>query len=244
MARTLRDILRESSRLAVLTGAGISAESGIPTFRSPDGIWAKFKPEELANINAFMANPERVWEWYDHRRSIVNKAKPNPGHYALVRMEKFFDRVDIITQNVDGLHQRAGSTHVDELHGSLNEHRCFDCGAPHEISDEESSVPHCARCGGLIRPGVVWFGEELPQDVWKRSEEVVREADLFITVGTSAVVYPAASLPLIALAEGAIVLEVNPERTDFTSRAHLFLQGPAGEHLPKIVTLLEEIRAS
>ena len=174
MIDRLRQVLGKAERVAVLTGAGISAESGVPTFRSPDGIWAKFKPEELSNINAFMHNPDLVWQWYEHRREIVNNAKPNAGHLALVELEKYFERVDIITQNVDGLHERAGSTHIYELHGSLNKHRCLECGKPYTMA-AESDVPHCPECGGLIRPGVVWFGETLPEAAWQASEEAVRK---------------------------------------------------------------------
>lgn len=153
------NILANALRVVVFTGAGISEESGIATFRSPDGIWAKFKPEELANINAFMANPERVWQWYEYRRNVVEEAVPNPGHLAIVELEKIV-RVDVITQNVDGLHTRAGTSRVYELHGSLLKHRCLDCQTPYEISGDEEGIPHCPKCGGLIRPRscVVWGG--------------------------------------------------------------------------------------
>jgi NAD-dependent deacetylase len=140
------EVLRNVTRVAVFTGAGISQESGIATFRSPDGIWAKFKPEELANINAFMANPERVWEWYEYRRNVVNDAVPNAGHLAIAELERIVDRVDVITQNVDGLHVRAGSSRVYELHGSLLKHRCLDCETPYELDDHEEGVPHCPKC--------------------------------------------------------------------------------------------------
>jgi NAD-dependent deacetylase len=239
----LRAQIAKARRVAVLTGAGISAESGVPTFRSPDGIWARFNPEELANINAFMRNPELVWEWYTHRRDVVNNAKPNAGHYALVEMEKYFERVDIITQNVDGLHERAGSTHIHELHGSLNKHRCLDCEAPYALRNDETGVPHCPKCGGLIRPGVVWFGEMLPEDAWQKSEDAVRHCDLFLTVGTSAVVFPAAGLAYDAVDRGAFVIEVNPEPTDFTPYASLSLRGAAGEELPTLIDLVREVRS-
>lgn len=238
----LRNVLKNARNLAVLTGAGISAESGVPTFRSPDGIWAKFKPEELANINAFMRNPDLAWEWYQHRRKIVSDAQPNAGHLALVALEQYFEKMQIATQNVDGLHQRAGSNNVEELHGSLLRHRCLKCNKPCTINDEETDVPHCDECGGLIRPGVVWFGEDLPQDAWQRAEQAAKASDVYLTVGTSAVVYPAASLPFAAIANGAYVIEVNPEETEFTRYADLHLKGKAGEVLPAFVTLLQEVR--
>lgn len=233
------DVLANASRVVVFTGAGISAESGIATFRAPDGIWAKFKPEELANINAFMANPERVWDWYQYRRNVVTEAEPNPGHLAIVELEKIFDRVDVITQNVDGLHSRAGSSRVYELHGSLLKHRCLDCDTPYEVSGDEEGVPHCPKCGRLIRPGVVWFGEDLPEYQWERAVDATINCDLFLSIGTSTIVYPAAQLPFIAVREGKYVIEINPERTEFTRYADLYLEGKAGEVLPKLV---EEFR--
>ena len=235
-------LFQNANHIVVFTGAGISAESGVPTFRSPDGIWAKFKPEELANINAFMSNPERVWEWYQHRRDIVEKAEPNSGHYAIVELERIFDRVDIITQNVDGLHIRAGSTHVYELHGSLHAHRCLNCSTPYTLSLKEQGVPHCPSCGGLIRPGVVWFGEDLPSAIWQQAEEATRSCDIFLSVGTSTVVYPAAQLPFLALSLGKHVVEVNPEPTDLSRQADVALRGPAGEMLPRLVEALRRTR--
>jgi len=238
----LYPIVSQINHIVVFTGAGISAESGVPTFRSPDGIWAKFKPEELANINAFMSNPERVWEWYEHRRTVVDEAKPNPGHYAIVELEELFDRVDVITQNVDGLHARAGSKRIHELHGSLHAHRCLECSAPYSISANEHGVPHCPACGGLIRPGVVWFGEDLPHEVWEQAAEATRTCDLFLSVGTSTVVYPAAQLPFLALSLGKRVIEVNPEVTDLTRHADIVFKGAAGEILPTLIEQFRKIR--
>lgn len=235
-------LFQNANHIVVFTGAGISAESGVPTFRSPDGIWAKFKPEELANINAFMSNPERVWEWYQHRRDVVEKAQPNPGHYAIVELERIFDRVDVVTQNVDGLHIRAGSTHVYELHGSLHAHRCLNCSTPYTLGLKEQGVPHCPSCGGLIRPGVVWFGEDLPSDIWQQAEEATRSCDIFLSVGTSTVVYPAAQLPFLALSLGKHVVEINPEPTDLSRQADVALRGPAGEMLPRLVEELRRTR--
>lgn len=239
---TLRDHIRTATRLAVLTGAGISAESGVPTFRSPGGLWTKFKPEELASMDAFMRNTELVWEWYEHRRQVVETAKPNAGHLALVEMEKYFDRVDIITQNVDGLHTRAGSTRVHELHGSLRDHRCLDCGKPYDLKADETGVPKCPDCGGTIRPGVVWFGEMLPEEPWNKSESAAKQCDIFMTVGTSSLVVPAAYLPYTAASAGAYVIEVNPEETEFTRFADLSLRGLAGEELPKLLAMIRQVR--
>jgi NAD-dependent deacetylase len=241
---TLRERLRTATRIAVLTGAGISAESGVPTFRSPGGLWTKFKPEELASMDAFMRNTELVWEWYEHRRQVVETAQPNAGHLALVEMEKYFDRVDIITQNVDGLHTRAGSTRVHELHGSLRDHRCLDCGKPYDLKDDEVGVPKCPHCGGLIRPGVVWFGEMLPEEPWDKSESAAKQCDIFITVGTSALVVPAAYLPYTAASAGAYVIEVNPEETEFTRFADLSLRGLAGEELPKLIEMIKQVKTA
>jgi NAD-dependent protein deacetylase/lipoamidase len=238
----LQDSLTEATHITIFTGAGISAESGVPTFRSPDGIWARFKPEELANINAFMANPERVWEWYEHRRTVVAEAKPNPGHYAIVEFEELFDRVDVITQNVDGLHARAGSKRIYELHGSLHAHRCLECSSPYTLSTKEQGIPRCPACGGLIRPGVVWFGEDLPRDIWQQAEEATRACDLFLSVGTSTVVYPAAQLPFLALSLGKQVIEINPEATDLTRHADVVLEGAAGEVLPRFAEYVRKIR--
>jgi NAD-dependent deacetylase len=239
---SLHTVLSQANHVVVFTGAGISAESGVPTFRSPDGIWAKFKPEELANINAFMSNPERVWEWYEHRRAVVEQAEPNPGHHAIVELEDLFDRVDVITQNVDGLHARAGSKNVYELHGSLHAHRCLECSTPYALSPNEQGIPHCPECGGLIRPGVVWFGEDLPIDIWQRAESATRECDLFLSVGTSTVVYPAAQLPFLALSLGKHVIEVNPEPTDLTRHADGVLRGAAGELLPMLIEQIKKIK--
>jgi NAD-dependent deacetylase len=240
----LRQRLKTGNRIAVLTGAGISAESGVPTFRSPGGLWTKFKPEELANMRAFMQNTELVWEWYEHRRMVVESVLPNPGHYALVEMENYYERVDIITQNVDGLHTRAGSTNVHELHGSLRDHRCLDCGKAYELKLYQQGLPTCPECGGLIRPGVVWFGEMLPEDAWDRSEKAAQQCDVFITVGTSALVVPAAYLPFTAASQGAYVIEVNPEETEFTRYADLSLRGPAGEELPKLLEIVKQVKIS
>lgn len=232
--------LKLAKSVVVFTGAGISAESGVPTFRGEDGLWKKFKPEELANFDAFMRNPELVWEWYKYRKQIIHNIQPNPGHFAIVELEKLFVNFAVVTQNVDNLHREAGSKTVYELHGNIMRNYCIDCLT--EYSDElifsSSQVPRCNACRGMVRPGVVWFGELLPQDQWDAAEKASSSADVFISVGTSGIVYPAASLPYIAKHHGAFIVEVNPEPTPITDIADKYLKGKSGEILP---VLVEEI---
>ncbi len=229
--------LSEADKVAALTGAGISAESGIKTFRDPDGLWAKFDPSELSSADGFMRNPKLVWTWYQERREIIYSKKPNSGHYALAEMEKIFDDFALTTQNVDRLHQQAGSSRVYELHGNIIENHCMDCKRPYEkeIDMEAEEPPRCEHCGGRIRPSVVWFGEMLPMDALRKSQEAAASADLYFSVGTAAEVFPAAELPIIALRNGAYVVEVNPNDTAFSAYANERLQAPAGEALPKLV---------
>jgi len=229
-------------RIGVLTGAGISAESGIPTFRGKDGLWKRFKPEELATPEAFFKNPNLVWEWYDYRRRLIAEAQPNEGHKILARMEREFPRFSLITQNVDGLHQRAGSERVIELHGNIWKVRCLSCGR--EDYDYRVPLPEvpprCEACGGLLRPGVVWFGEPLPQEALEEAFRVARESDLFIVVGTSGVVYPAAQLPFVAKEYGAAVIEVNPEETPISRIADEVYREKASTGLKKLYEKLKE----
>ncbi len=234
----LRAALAGATRVVAFTGAGISAESGVPTFRSTGGIWEKMRPEELASMAGFMKNPTLVWEWYAGRKKIMADIHPNPGHVALVRMETVFPSFAVITQNIDNLHRRAGSTTVYELHGNIERNYCMSCGRGY-TNDEvlaAQGVPQCVSCGGRIRPDVVWFGEMLPEDQWAHAVSASESADLFFSIGTSGVVYPAASLPFVAQQAGAFLVEINPEATPLTERADEFLQGQAGEVLP---TLLE-----
>lgn len=239
---SLVDILCNCNYVVVLTGAGVSAESGIKTFRDPDGLWAKFNPAELASIEGFMANPQRVWDWYQYRREVIHNAEPNPGHYSIAEMEKIFPRFTLITQNVDRLHQRAGSANVVELHGNIIENHCFNCKRPYleEIDFHDNTIPRCQFCGGLIRPSVVWFGELLPFEALKLAEEASEECDVFFSVGTSAEVYPAAGLPLIAKRSGAIVVEVNPNPTSLTHYADFVIQASSGKALPLLVSKIKE----
>lgn len=232
--------LKSAESVVFFTGAGISAESGVPTFRGDNGLWKKFKPEELANFDAFLRNTELVWEWYKYRKQIIANVQPNPGHYAIVELEKIYKSFAVITQNVDNLHRRAGSKNIFELHGNIQHNYCIKCRK--NFSDElivsKPEIPKCDVCGGLIRPGVVWFGEMLPEDQWNGAEKATLAADVFFSVGTSGIVYPAASLPYIAKQNGAFIVEVNPEPTPITEIADEFLCGKSGEVLPKIVKLI------
>jgi NAD-dependent deacetylase len=239
--KILLEKMLHAEYVVVLTGAGISAESGIKTFRDPDGLWAQLNPQELASVDGFMANSDMVWQWYRHRLDIVNHAMPNPGHYAIAEMEELFPVFKLITQNVDRLHQRAGSKSVYELHGNIVENHCFDCKRPFigETNLPELQIPRCPDCGGKIRPSVVWFGEMLPYDALLASEEAANECEIFFSVGTSAEVYPAANLPIIAKRAGAFVVEVNPNKTSISSYMDVCLSYPSGEALPK---LLEEYK--
>lgn len=233
-------------RIAVLSGAGISAESGVPTFRDDkNGLWARFDPYELSSTQGWAEHPERVWAWYLWRHHLVNRVDPNDGHRAVAAWQDHAN-VTVITQNVDNLHERAGSTAVHHLHGSLFEFRCDRCGLAYtgELPDMpepelEATPPRCA-CGGLIRPGIVWFGEQLPDGPWTASVDAVRSADLLVVVGTSGIVYPAAGLPELALAQGTVVVEVNPESTPLSEAATVTLRESASTALP---TLLQQLPA-
>lgn len=230
--------LRRARRVVVLTGAGISAESGIPTFREAlTGLWSRFHPEELATPEAFQRNPQLVWEWYVWRRHLVAQAEPNRGHQALVSMQARVPQWALITQNVDGLHQRAGSAGVIELHGSLTRYVCSAHRHPITIEAPAMGMPPvCPQCGSLVRPDVVWFGESLPGPALEAGFAAAAACDVFLSVGTSAVVQPAASLPVEALAHGALTVEVNPDETPLSRRVNLVLCGPAGRVLPLLVS--------
>ncbi len=239
----LLDILAKAKSVAVLTGAGISAESGVPTFRDPDGLWAKFKPEELANFDAFMNNPDLVWEWYQHRRAIISDVEPNPGHYAIKEMEGMFSGFTLITQNVDNLHSRAGSANPLELHGNIERSFCINCHTFYSKVDlpSEKAAPLCT-CGGRIRPDVVWFGEMLPGDILSEAWRAAEQADVFFSIGTSGEVYPAAQLPWVARSHGAYVVEVNPKPTSISHQMNECLLGPSGVILPALVDALKKRR--
>jgi len=234
--QAVRQWLREASSVAVLTGAGVSAESGVPTFRGSDGLWKQYRAEELATPGAFARDPKLVWEWYDWRRSVIAAAKPNAGHFALAAAESRVRQFTLITQNVDGLHELAGSRNVLRLHGSIWMLRCLDC--EREREDRRTPLPELpprCECGGMLRPGVVWFGEALPRKVWRDAEAAARSADLFLLIGTSAVVYPAAGLAPIAKTAGARVVEINVAETGLSGGIDEFLKGPSGELLPQLM---------
>ncbi len=230
-------LIARLGRVVALTGAGISADSGIPTFRGRDGLWRKFKPEELATPEAFERNPRLVWEWYRWRMEIIAEARPNPGHYALAELERLGLLECIITQNVDGLHQKAGSRRVIELHGNIWRARCTRCGYRVVFEKPPEEIPpRCPRCGGLLRPDVVWFGEPIPEDAWREAVECTLNARVMLVVGTSGVVYPAALLPRMAREQGALIVEVNVEPSALTDEVtDIFLQGRAAEVLPALV---------
>lgn len=237
--------LKSARSIAVLTGAGVSAESGVATFRDPDGIWARFSPAELASMDGFMANPQRVLDWYAHRRAVVDAVEPNAGHTALVALERWITQREgtftLITQNVDRLHQRAGSRNVLEVHGNLVEDRCSVCEEIHkgEQQLDAAGLPVCTMCGGRLRPNVVWFGEDLPRDVWDAAERAAHDADVFMSIGTSSVVWPAAGLAHTARSRGAVIIEVNPTSTDLTPDVTWHIAAPSGTALPLIVAALE-----
>jgi len=236
MLREAREWLRAAHAVAVLTGAGISAESGIPTFRGAGGLWRQFRPEDLATPGAFAQDPRLVWEWYDWRRGLIARAEPNAGHRALVELERGKPRFTLITQNVDGLHDRAGSRHVLKVHGDIWTLRCTACDRSWtDFRPALPELPPRCECGALARPGVVWFGEALPVDVWMAAEQAAGEAEVFLVVGTSAVVYPAAGLVMTAKASGARIIEINPERTPYSDDVDCCLQAPAGEALPELI---------
>ncbi|MDY3554574.1 NAD-dependent deacylase [Gemmata sp. JC717] len=233
--------LRAAKSVCVLTGAGISAESGVPTFRASDGLWEGHRIEDVASPDGWDRNPALVWQFYNARRANVATVKPNPGHFALVALEdRFGDNFKLVTQNVDGLHLQAGSRRVLEIHGSLRQTRCTVCEAVANRGLEPlGDAPECPQCHGRLRPHIVWFGEGLPDDIWMEAMVSASECDALLVVGTSAVVHPAASLIPIARRKGATVIEVNITRTEASAYADIGLYGPSGEVLPKLLQRLE-----
>jgi NAD-dependent deacetylase len=239
--------LSEAEHVTVLTGAGISAESGVPTFRDEGGLWQQFKPEELANVNAFLQNPRLVQGWYAHRKAVINETRPNPGHYALVDLENLIPDFTLVTQNVDNLHRRAGSRNVVELHGNIMRSYCIRCkkeateGEMAPIADGMPAV--CSECGGLIRPDVVWFGEFLPEGAMAKATDAAYRSDVFLSIGTSAIVYPAAGIPGIAAGAGAYLVEINVQPSAIADSCDEVILGKAGEVLPQLVEAVRALRA-
>jgi NAD-dependent deacetylase len=250
LAIALHALLKRAEKIVVFTGAGASAESGIATFRDARvGLWERFNPEELATPRAFRKNPSLVWGWYEWRRTQVSLAKPNAGHLAIAQWERSRD-VTVVTQNVDDLHERAGSHRVVHLHGSIFKARCFDCGMPYDLPPASASTnlggnpidpPLCSHCSGLIRPGVVWFEEAMSENEWRDAEDLCKQADILICVGTSALVYPAAHLPQLASENGAAIVQVNPNWTEHDSLAEFIIRGTAAEIMPRIVKIGVEL---
>jgi NAD-dependent deacetylase len=232
----MRSSVKNAKSIAVLTGAGVSAESGIPTFRSNGGFWRQYRFEDLATPQAFARDPKFVWTWYEERRRGIAKTKPNAGHEAIAEMERRTPSFTLITQNVDGLHDQAGSKNIIKLHGDIWVLRCQSCRREETTREELNDLPPYCDCGGMLRPGVVWFGEMLPEGAMESASEAVKNADLFIVAGTSAQVYPAAGLIPLAIRNGATVIEVNPEETGFSADVTYALRGTSAEMLPKLLS--------
>jgi NAD-dependent deacetylase len=244
--RAAANVLARASRVVAFTGAGVSAESGIPTFRGAGGLWEGSPVEEVATPQGFHGDPGKVWRFYEARRVNVSRCLPNPAHEVLARWQDRFPTYRVATQNVDGLHQLAGASDVLELHGSLWRLRCTGCGR--ERADRQVPLPelppHCAQCGAMERPAIVWFGEALPYPVFRAATEAARSADVLLAVGTMAVVYPAAGIIEAAAVAGATVIEVNPEPSALADLAGVELRGPAGELLPLVERELERLRGA
>ncbi|HJT09401.1 MAG TPA: NAD-dependent deacylase [Candidatus Nitrosotalea sp.] len=231
--------LHQAEKVVFVTGAGISQESGIPTFRGKDGLWRKYDVMKLATIDAFYEDPKLVWEWYEERRKNIMAAKPNAGHLAIAELEKFRS-VHVLTQNIDGLHQRAGSTQVYELHGSIITIKCTVCGYKDTVTSEFSILPPLCKCKNILRPNVVWFGESLPQDIWHVAMQQASSCDVMVVVGTSLAVSPANLLPTYAKQNGATLIEVNPEETLMSGNMDLSIRSSAANALPKLLAAFQE----
>jgi len=242
---TAARLLRGARSVVVSTGAGISKESGIPTFRdAPNALWENFDPEKLASPEGFLSDPPLVWRWYEDRRRMISTAQPNAGHTAIARLEGYFDRFVVVTQNIDDLHRKAGSKNIIEMHGNIFRYKCFDMGHPVDELPGDDRVPPRCRCGSMIRPDVVWFGELLPGEAVERAYTALESCDVMLVVGTSGVVYPVAGFPGVARRAGARIIEVNPEATPITQLADVFLEGTAGDVLPRLAGEFVESRSS
>ena len=237
-----REVVENANNIAVLTGAGISAESGIPTFRGDEGLWKEYRPEDIATPQAFAKDPKFVWEWYDLRRQTIEKAEPNPGHYALVELENKKDSFTLITQNIDCLHAKAGSKKIIELHGNIWQKRCTKCSYIYFNYEVPLSKipPHCERCGEMVRPNVVWFGEIIPMSVIDSSIMAIENCDVMLIIGTSGIVEPAASMGLMAKKSGKKVIEINLDMTPSSGLYDFSLRGKSGEILPQFYIFTKE----
>jgi len=239
MLESIQEKIKNSKKIVFVTGAGISQESGIPTFRGKDGLWKNYDVMQLATINAFYDHPKLVWEWYNERRKNIFSAEPNLGHKAIAELEKFV-KIVVLTQNIDGLHQRAGSTKVLELHGSIVKIKCTNCNFKSEILTEFTDIPPLCKCGNILRPNVVWFGESLPQDVWQQAIIHASECDVMIVVGTSLVVSPANYLPIHAKENNVTIIEINPEDTMMSSYMDLSIRSTSVKALPEFVSIFKK----
>ncbi len=235
---SIKDQIGNVKKIVFVTGAGISQESGIPTFRGKDGLWRNYDAMKLATIDAFYDDPKLVWEWYNERRQNIFSAEPNQGHKAIAELEKIAE-VIVLTQNIDGLHQKAGSTNVLELHGSIVKIKCTVCDFNDEIMTDFSENPPLCKCGNILRPDVVWFGESLPQDIWQNAIIHANQCDLMIIAGTSLVVSPANTLPIYAKQNNAILVEINPENTEMSSEMDLTIRDTSANVLPEFVSLFK-----
>ncbi|MFB5606684.1 MAG: NAD-dependent deacetylase [Candidatus Nitrosomaritimum yanchengensis] len=240
MKEQIEDQLKNAQKVVFVTGAGISQESGIPTFRGKDGLWRNYDAMKLATIDAFYENPKLVWKWYNERRQNVFNAEPNLGHKAIAELENFL-QVTVLTQNIDGLHQQAGSSKVLELHGSIVKIKCTSCDFKDEIFTQFSKLPPLCKCGSILRPDVVWFGEGLPQDVWKEAIIQASSCDVMIIAGTSLVVSPANTLPIYARQNNATLIEINPEKTIMTPEMNLSIRSTSAIALPELVSIFKKI---
>jgi NAD-dependent deacetylase len=233
------EAIRAARQVMALTGAGVSKESGIPTFRDAlTGLWANYDPEKLATAEGFLSDPPLVWQWYDERRKAVQNVKPNAGHFALAELEKLVPSLAVVTQNIDGLHAAAGTSRLIELHGNIKRIKCFDRGHQAESVPLGLPAPPKCYCGSLLRPDVVWFGEMLPEKVLNEAFKLAEESDVILVIGTSGLVQPAASLPLLTRRAGGTVIEINPEDTPITGIAQIVLRGASAQVLPKLVESL------
>ena len=239
MFESIKSQIGDIKKIVFVTGAGISQESGIPTFRGKDGLWRNHDAMKLATIDAFYDNPELVWQWYNERMLNIFNSKPNQGHKAIAELEKYAEVV-VLTQNIDGLYQKAGSTKVLELHGSIVKIKCSVCSFKDEVTEEFSEIPPLCKCGNLLRPDVVWFGESLPQDVWQNAMVFASQCDLMVIVGTSLVVSPANTLPIYAKQNNSILIEINPENTEISSQMDLVVRNSSAIVLPEFVSMFKE----
>ncbi len=244
LTQKLLSRLKNASAVTALTGAGISAESGVPTFRGKDGLWDNQKVEELATPQALRNNPELFWKFYRWRKKLINEVKPNLGHYSLVDFERIYDDFFLVTQNVDNLHREAGNKNIVELHGNIFNTKCADCDKSHtEPISESTQIPICNFCGGPLRPDVVLFGENLQEKNLRAAQEAAAGCEIFFSIGTSSLVEPAASLPFLAKANGSYVVEINSEETPLSQHADEYLRGATGKLLPALVIIIEKLQS-